>query len=271
MTVLAARRGRTMRHRLVLAASVSLAVGLGALAHPALVAALACSGSDGGSSSFAGVVRTFTNDVDGAKANIEYFDEALCTTAGAADFSAFWAAVVGNPGINNIFQVGVDKCRNGPCVAGVPQNQSYYFWAYGRNLGPCGAAIGPEPHLAPLGNAGAGTKTYEVIREFTPGAGYSWRAKINGAVQWTKADADLNTCWNGVDRADFFNEVWDINAQSGGSNFNKQLFSAVNWNDDGVWNQISGSGNCTFHDLPTMICVWRGGNITWFSSDSRFP
>lgn len=266
-----------MRRGLPLVLALGMAVGWSAtfdLARPLPVAALSCVGAGPSGQSFAGNLWTHTNAVNGAKANIEYVNEGLCTTSGGEDFSSFWTAVVGNPGVNNIYQVGVDKCRGTACPSGVPANQSYYFYAYGRNASTvCGAAVGPRPYLAPKGNAGAGTQTYKVIKEYTPGAGWFWNLFIGTARQYTRAASDLDTCWSGVDRADVFNEVWDKNAQSGGSVGNNQLFSGVYWHNGTTWNAILGVGgaNCGYRDLSTMRCVWQYNVDRWDSWDSRWP
>ena len=207
-------------------------------------------------------------------------NEHLCTTSGGADFSSFWVAVAGNdsgdPNGSNIYQVGVDKCRGSQCPDGVPVNQSCYFWAYGRMQSTaCGRELLPSPHLAPLGNAGAGTKTYKVVKEYQPGAGWFYNLYINTSPQqqWNRPASDLETCWKGVDAAGFMNEVYDRNARSGGSVSNKQTYSAVYWYNGSSWSAVTGVGgtNCDYHQLSTMRCVWQQYDPSkWDSWDTRW-
>ena len=87
------------------------------LSAPRPVAALSCGTNT--HQWFAGVAQ-YPSVVKGAKANIEFVDEHLCTTSGADDFSSFWASVVGSTSNYDIYQIGVDKCKGLACVAGVP-------------------------------------------------------------------------------------------------------------------------------------------------------
>lgn len=240
------------------------------------VAALSCNGGD---AHFAGTSDTHTNAVRGGSAKIEFVNEELCTTTGAASFSSYWSAVVGfHPDDTlgfNIFQVGVDECRNTACPSGVPTNTPYYFWAYGRmQSAACGVAVVPSPHLAPKGNAGSGLLTYTVIRENVPGQGLTYKAKISGQTQAHFPEATLLTCWGGVDAVQIFNEVLDDNDQSGGPNSNRQNFEAPQWHNGASWAPITraAGSTCDFVDASTQRCQWASdGSDKWWSWDTRWP
>jgi hypothetical protein len=150
------------------------------LAAPPIASALSCTGAS--SQAFAGNVDPHTNAVRGAKAAIEYVNEALCTTAGGDDFSSFWVAVTGNNSPLDIYQIGIDKCRGDACAdPDAPVNQPYFLWAYGHHTSAsCGAAVGPEPNY--LGNATTGTKTYKVVREYQQGAGFFYNLYIGSTA-----------------------------------------------------------------------------------------
>jgi hypothetical protein len=82
---------------------VALALGVttwGAIdfARPATALALSCLGPPAAGVGYAGVVAAFSPPapIYGAKANIEFVDEHLCTTPGGNDFSAYWVAVTGS-------------------------------------------------------------------------------------------------------------------------------------------------------------------------------
>lgn len=249
----------------------------GPLIRPAAVAAVECAAFSG-HAWFAGVDSVHVNAVRGSKVDIEYVNEELCSTAGGDDFSSFWTSVIGidpnDDNGSNIYQIGVDKCRGDACVPGVPVNQSYYFWAYGRMQSTsCGVEVLPIPH--DLGDAAAGTKTYKVLKEYTPGAGWFYNVYINTSLKWTVVAGDLEACWGGVDASETMNEVALTSTQSGGSIANKQTYSNAFWHNGTGWNAIIGpvqGGNCTAHQLATMQCKWRTGvPEKWDSWDTRWP
>jgi hypothetical protein len=129
-------------------------------------------------------------------------------------------------------------------------------------------------HLAPLGNAGAGTKTYKVVKEYTPGAGWFYNTYIDTSKQSTQTASVLETCWNGVDAVEIANEVYNPNSQSGGSVSNPQTYSAVYWYDGSTWQAVVGSqgGNCDTIQLSTMRCMWQQFDPSkWDSWDTRWP
>lgn len=263
--------------RLVVATCVTL--GFATLA-PAVSSAppTSCGGAYAYGAHFAGTIDTHTNSVRGAQAGISYVNEALCPTSGSDAFSSYWVSVVGNDAGDslgyNIYQVGVDKCKGGACPGSVPVNQSYYFYAYGRMASlACGMAVGPNPVLAPKGNAGAGTPTFQVLKELVGGS-YFWITRISGSQQSSQPDSNLQTCWLGVDAVQIMNEVWDRNDQSGGSVSSNQSFISPKWNN-GTWTaitRVAGTSCDLIDETATQGCTWRSFTPDrWFSWDKRWP
>lgn len=267
----------TVRRGIALGLTMTLGLGW-SLTDPPAAWALGCAGPaigpGGPHGSFAGNNFTHTNQTDGARATIEFKNEALCTTAGESDFSSYWAAVVAFPSPNglNIYQVGIDDCKVNACPAGPTDNVPYYFWAYGREAANGCTAKGPTATY--ISDAPAQSKVYRVIREIVPGAGAFWRTYIGASQTSSRVASDLDTCWGGVDAAQFANELWDLNAQSGGTSGNKQTFSNVQWYDGSNWVNVTGmplGGNCHFVDLSTQRCVWPAGSGNlWDSWDTRY-
>jgi len=246
------------------------------MSRPAPVLALSCSGGSG--SLFAGNQSNHTNLVRGAKAKIGYVNEALCTTSGSADFSSYWAAVVGysssDPHGSNIYQIGIDKCRNGQCPGTSPQNTPYYFWAYGRMASSsCGAEVLPSPHF--IANASTAARTYKVVREYLNGAGFFYNLYIDSTIYqgWYKTESALDSCWGGVDGAQFYNEIWDPRAESGGSTSSHQSWSQVYWYTGSAWTSVIGTPgtNCQAHDLAAQHCLWNSVDPSvWASWDTNY-
>lgn len=227
---------------------------------------------------FAGNSDTHPNTVRGASARIEFVNQVLCAglAANSGSFSSYWVAVFNAAGqARNIFQVGVDKCRGLACPSGVPVNTPYYFWAYGREPGgPCGNAVSPSPRLASAGLAGAGTPLFTVIRQFLPGEGNFYIAKISGATQVEIAATSLETCWGSVDHAQIFNETGDPGDQSGGPVGNKQNFEDPLWHNGSAWQPINrpAGADCDARERASMRCQWAAnGSDVWWSWDTRFP
>lgn len=244
-----------------------------------------CDGIDNIRSAFAGMIEGPTR-MTGARGKIEFANPVLCTrpAAGEPVFSSVWVAVVGSDSNDrygyNTYQVGIDKCSNGAassCPSG-QDNVPYYFYAYGRMSGPnCGAEVPPIPQKAPLGNAYDASYWYAVRK-----SGAYYIASIAGVEQNRKGAFYLETCWtsepqadDGVDGAQYMNEVQDPNSQSGGSVSDSQFISSVTWYDaagasHSLWrpyNQL-----CDVHDLSTQRCkVASNLHDSWYSWDSRQP
>lgn len=271
------------RHALVIATAF-LMVLPAAAAGPVAAWSAPCDGRNN-ITAFAGMFEGPAR-MTGARAKIEFANPVLCTgpAPGESVFSSVWVAVVGNdpndPYGLNIFQVGIDKCSNGD-ASGCPPGQDnipYYFYAYGRMSGPnCAQAVAPRPIKAPLGNAYDASYWYAVRK-----SGSDYVASIAGIEQYRKGAFYLESCWtsepqadDGVDGAQYMNEVQDPNTQSGGSVSDSQFISSVTWYDanggsHSLWrayNQL-----CDVHDLSTQRCkVASNLHDSWYSWDSRQP
>lgn len=234
---------------------------------------------------FAGMVEGPVR-MTGARGKIEFANPVLCTrpAAGEPVFSSVWVAVVGSDQNDrygyNIFQVGIDKCSNGD-ASGCPPGQDnvpYYFYAYGRMSGPnCAAEVPPIPQKARLGNAYDASYWYAVRK-----SGTDYVASIAGIEQYRKNAFYLESCWtsepqadDGVDGAQYMNEVQDPNTQSGGSVSDSQFISSATWYDangtsHSLWRPYSQL--CDVHHLSTQRCkVASNLHDSWYSWDSRQP
>ncbi len=262
---------------MVLVATLTFGLVAGRLSLPATAYALSCAGSTG--SHFAGNQSNHTSAVRGAKAQIEYVNESLCTTAGGNDFSSYWSAVVGydagDTGHEDIYQISVDKCVGSlACAPTSPSNKAYYFWAYGRQASSaCGADVGPIPNF--IANANTSTHTYKVVREYLTGVGFFYNLYIDstGYQTWFKTESSLNDCWHGVDGAQFYNEVLDPHAESGGPTANHQSWNQVYWYTGSAWTAVTGASgsNCQAHDYASQKCVWNSVDPSvWASWDTNY-
>jgi hypothetical protein len=240
-----------------------------------------------GATGWAGMHQNVSGGARGAQAYLEYFNEALCSGS-SPTFSSYWVALVGVYPPNglgyNIYQVGVDKCKNGDCLppsqGGGPENQPYYFYAYGREPnGPCGSAgVQPVPKLAPMGNAGPGyPPRFKVERLPDPDQPNLNRyfLYIDGALQNSRPAGNLEPCWaGGPVAAQYMNEVHNAGTQSGGIVSNHQGFTDVRYRDNSYWRVFSrtAGSECDFEDFGTQECqVHSSATDDWFSWDTRFP
>lgn len=273
--------GRTLMRNMVVSAAFAVSAFVNALAiQPAL--AVSCGT---GSLGFAGMHQTVSGGARGAQAYLEYFDEALCS-GDAPTFSSYWVSVVGVYGTSgqNIYQIGVDKCKNGDCLpasqGGGPANQSYYFYAYGREPnGPCGSAgVPPVPKLAPKGNAGpVYPPRFKVERLPDPNNPNLNRyyLYIDGSLQNSRAASNLENCWSGGPIAgQYMNEVHNTGTQTGGVVSNHQGFTDVRYKDNSYWRVFSRplGSECDAEDFGPAECqVSTAHGDDWFSWDTRFP
>lgn len=268
------RGGEVTASRQVRLAALALCLGLGLAglhaSDPSPVSALSCGT---GNRNFAGNTESHSDAVRGAKAAIEYFNPALCATSGTGTFSSYWVGVVG-PYVNgrNIFQVGIDKCKSDQCVNGAPSNQTYKFWAYGREAGSCGLAEDPAPH--PIGNISSGTLTYKILREYLYGqAYYNLYISTSAVLAWTYTEQALETCWGSVDGAQYLNEALYDGTQVGGQSGNTQTYQSVYWHNGSRWLQVTGTTGawCDYHEGPGTGCKWHStDNTLWNVWDTRY-
>lgn len=256
----------------VLALALAVAgLGLLELAHPDPAAALSC-GPDGYRAAGTNEIQPTT---DGVTAKIEFVNEALCTTG--ANFSAYWVGIVkASQGKNNIFQIGVDKCRLTDCDPDEsPQNAPYYFWAYGHDQSAaCGMAAAPTPHSIP-GTPTSGLTLYSIYRTTIPGLGTTYVAKKAGATIVQIPQSSIEGCWGGISGSQIVNEIDNANTQGGGPDSNRQNFESAQWHSSTGWHTISRppGSHCDFEqNLPSQLCQWKadGSNI-WYSWDTRWP
>lgn len=237
---------------------------------------------------FAGMLE-FHPLTTGARAKIEYANPTLCTSPapGESSFSSVWTAVAGADANDvdglNIYQVGIDKCQNGAasgCPSGV-NNVPYYFYAYGRMSGPnCGTSVAPQPQKAPRGLATNDSWWFTIIK-----SGSNYLATIAGSEQYRKGAFYLETCWtstldetDGVDTAEYMNEVQDPFSQSGGSVADPQLLSSVTWYDAAgthslsrPYSQICDSYPKGWQQGGQRCYVLSTAHDGWNSWDSRQP
>jgi hypothetical protein len=238
---------------------------------PRTAVALGCAGDPDGVADFAGIRKYVSPRSYGAQAFIEVINHSLCT--GASTFSSDWVAVVRPTHPFNIFQIGIDKCRNAACPPGAPENAPYYFWAFGRmTTQACGQGVGPSAN--PINAAGTPTGAPRLRVEYTPSpAGYD--ASINGTV-WVHV-FDPATCWGGVPSAsDIFSEVYDLNTQQGGSLSNKQGYTDARYKDTSYWRHLDNplKAPCTINNRVTTTTKCNTSSSAmddYFMGDTRWP
>jgi hypothetical protein len=254
---------------------------------PAGAVAISCSAED--ELGFAGMLEP-DPVVLGAQAYLEFFNEALCSGSGEPAFSSYWIAVIHMPSPTglNIFQVGVDKCRDGndPIYEDAcgdfepPQNTPYYFWAYGREEGPCGSALLPQAHLAPKGLAGPGSPNFKVEKQpdlQNPNT-MRYHAIIDGSVQRAQTVHSIETCWGGANYGEYMNEVLNAKTQSGGTVANHQGFTNVRYKDTQYWRPVARnqSAPCDTYAMGWQFPSTQKCNVSssqeddWYSWDTRF-
>jgi hypothetical protein len=233
----------------------------------------ACDGPYANPPGFAGIVESHS-PVIGARSKIEWnaqVNPVLCTT-GWDSFASSWVGIVGSTSVYSIFQIGIDKCQGGACspYSGA-DNSAYYFWAYGRPASAlCGAAVGPVPHMAPLGYAQSATYWFQILR-----SGSDYQARIAGQVQYSIPVWIADSCWDGVTGAQFLNEVWDKFDQTPGRVGNKQSWLDATWtNSAGTLVPVSRpfGSTCDLHDRSSMGCTISGSqHDSWDTWDTRQP
>ena len=218
----------------VLQLSLGSSVGRAAWSEP-------CDGVDFGYY-YAGMSEDHAN-VRGAQTKIEFFNQGLCTpNDGYGSFSSNWVAIVGYDPLDvlrfNIYQVGIDKCQDPGCPRDPPT--PYYFYAYGRMASTtCGQSLAPFPWRAPKGDANTTTYAYRIEKEFPSGEPAAYVLRIGGVEQNRRLTWDIETCWKGVDGAQYANEVFDLGDQSGGTVSNHQSFAENRWKDSAGWHGMN--------------------------------
>lgn len=171
----------------------------------------------------------------------------------------------------NIYQVGIDTCQNSACPSGASNGVPYYFYAYGHGQmgGVCGSAIPPLAIKAPLGNASNNTWWFEVTK-----SGTYYNAKIAGQLQYARQQTSIEACWNGVDAAQFLNELYNVNDLNPGSVSNKQFWSDASWFDTAGQHSINRpfGSSCDAGGFATQRCsVASNLHNGWYTWDSREP
>lgn len=238
--------------------------------------AAACTGDPDSFADFTGMEHTPGGAVRGAQAYIEYIDHTMCGGSGDS-FSSDWVAVTRSNSKYSIYQIGFDKCKGAACV-GNPVNTVYYFFAYGRPAGVCGAAVGPEPQSLGIAPAGYPPR-FKVERLPDPDHPnlYRYFLYIDGVLENSRPSFDLDTCWGGApNQGEYFNEVYDVGTQSGGPSNDHQGFTDVRYKDSQYWRPVERplGADCDlvgYANHPWARCkVSSTANDDWFSWDTRF-
>ena len=171
----------------------------------------------------------------------------------------------------SILQIGFDKCRGGACGPTSPQNQLYYFWAYGRNpQGACGAGIAPVP--VAIAGTPSGTPRFKIERAGADRA-YHYEVLIDNVLKGYVFIGDVESCWTGGSaRSSFFNEVLDLGTQSGGTSVDKQDFRDVRYKTDAWYLLTRGLGDdCDIIDRTTQRCITSTtDNNNYYTWDTRY-
>jgi hypothetical protein len=213
----------------------------------------------------------------GAQTTIEWFNDQLCAQRERFDFSwsLAWVAIVGVHDLTyDIFQGGFARCASLGMPYSCPYNNgvSYHFWWWSYGDGACGSAFNSTFRKANKGNASAGMYNYKI--DYRPAAGrYSF--VIDGTDQTFIPTSTPTTCWGGIRRAQWFNEMLDNGDQSGGTIANHQTYNRSKWQDSSAnWHTVSWptSTPCPVNVNPT---AWKCNNTAivgqFLDWDARAP
>ncbi len=199
------------------------------------------------------------------------FNPSLCVV-GPADESGSSDHVGLYGGVGERFEVGYVKCGQtaicGPFNGGAP----YYFYAYSRNAGSCGADFTTFAK-APKGNVGSTPVFHDLeVSRWTDGY---YHAFIDEVSQYSRTWASID-CWSnnaGVQRVKWFGETIDPGDQVGGTEANHAQFENVQYKTSTGWHTVtrSLSSPCDFTDgISAHHCGWGEVNGTLFNLwDSR--
>jgi hypothetical protein len=212
----------------------------------------------------------------GAYTEIEKLGKQLCTqgTTRYGSWSLSWVSLEGPAPTSgfNIFQVGLARC---PQFSDCPYNGGalYYFsyFAWG-NGGPCGTAVTQwniEDSRVPNPGA-AGYHFFQVSK-----VGTTYNLYIDETFIRSRSLHDVETCWGGVQHAEWQNETLNDNDQAGGHVANPQGFHKNQYQTSTGWhnaNRTLGSA-CDANSLKAYWhCNTSSTSANYFDAyDERVP
>ena len=210
----------------------------------------------------------------GAYAEIEYFNESLCTQGATTvnSWSLSWVSLDGPqsssvPGID-IFQGGYAKCPD-PTVGSCPWNAgiTYYWVFYAREQGACGAAF--NTGFIKIANAAAGIHFFQVSK-----VGSNYNFYIDEVLKYQRSLADIDTCWPGVSAVEYQDEMLNNGDQAGGTVSNHQSFAEVQYQNATGWHYESRASGaaCDANSFPaSWRCNWDYTGHNFYPWDARVP
>jgi hypothetical protein len=189
----------------------------------------------------------------GVYSEIQYVDKGLCFQASSPyvpSWSLSWVSLEGPqtdavPGID-IFQGGYAKCPF-PAVGSCPWNNgsSYYWVYYAHEQGACGAAF--NTGFINIAFAATGTHFFQVSK-----VGSQYNFYVDELLRYHRSLADIQTCWPGVTRVEWQNEMLNDGDQGGGPLSDHQDFGANQYQNATGWHpeNRSLSTACDYNSYP---------------------
>jgi hypothetical protein len=208
----------------------------------------------------------------GASSQIEFINRAVCTQGEhfVDSWALSWVSIQnGTGGPNNILQTGYAKCGvSSSC--GWNGGNSYVWYYYGRNAGPCGAKF--QTGVVKIYNVSSGLHDFAVLK-----SGTHYNVTVVSVVEAQRSVSDIETCWEGggASSAGWYNEMLNNGDQGGGPSTNHQSLDNNAYLTGTGWHSFTHPLNSLCVNtaaLPNWHCQWSGSYsdriYTW---DDRFP
>ena len=216
----------------------------------------------------------YTSGLKGVYSEIEYIDKSLCVQGATRSdsWSLSWVSLdgpqdSGTPGVD-IFQGGYAKCPP-PSVGNCPYSYGLtYIWVfYGHEQGACGLAS--NTGFVKIANATSGMHFFQISK-----VGTNYNFYYDESLKYSRPQADVDTCWPGINNAEWQNEMLNNGDQGGGPLSNHQAF-ANNQYQTSVWHDFNRTlgASCDANSYPAhWTCVSSSLDPNWFTSwDDRAP
>ena len=213
----------------------------------------------------------------GAYTEIEKLGKSLCTQGSNPPYPSWslsWVSLEGpapGGGQNNIFQVGFARC---PQMSVCPYygGALYYFSYYERATGACGLDFS-EWHVEDALVLNPGAPGYHFFQVSKVGTTYNEYIDETFIRSWSVHDVE--TCWGGVQHAEWQNETLNDNDQAGGHMTNPQGFHKNQYQTSTGWhnaNRTLGKA-CDANNLPAhWNCNTSMTSANYFDAyDDRVP
>ena len=172
----------------------------------------------------------------GVYSEIEYINKGLCVQEFGRpthSWALSWVSLEGpqddqTPGID-IFQGGYAKCPPSSVGSCPYNNGATYTWVYyAHEEGACGLAF--NTGFVKIANATSGIHFFQVSK-----VGSQYNFYVDEVLKYHRSLADIQTCWPGVTREEWQNEMLNIGDQGGGPVSNLPNFDANQYQNATGW------------------------------------